>query len=167
MPIDCTQHPDQFSGFPKSAAGGLITGRLQHGVPLRQLLGIQLASYSKHVDIRGPEVVLHDASAICFATLINELAVNAARCGALSLPTGRVSLQWFIDAQSEPATLRFLWEETGRPSVVSPKQAGSGRTNIEALARDFEKLRIDYFPGGLECEVELPLGEDQQKEEIK
>jgi two-component sensor histidine kinase len=163
MPIDCTQHSDQFGGFFKSAAGGLIAGCPEHGVPLRQLLKIQLASFSEQVDIRGPEVVLHDASATCFATLINELAVNAAESGALSLPTGRVSLQWFTDEQSEPATLRFRWEETGGPNVVSPKQAGLGRTNIEALAIGFDKLRIDHCPGGLKCEAELPLGEAQQR----
>lgn len=163
MPIDWTQHSDQFGGFFKSAAGGLIAGCPEHGVPLRQLLKIQLASFSKQVDIRGPEVVLHEASATCFATLINELAVNASRCGALSLPTGRVSLQWFINEQNEPATLRFRWEETGGPNVVSPKQAGLGRTNIEALVLGFEKLRIDRSPGGLKCEVEG----SPTKEEIK
>jgi hypothetical protein len=103
MPIDCT-HSDQFCGFFKFAAGGLIAGYPEHGVPLRQLLGVQLASFSKQVDISGTEVILHIASAICLATLINELAVNAAKRGALSLSTGKVSLQWFIDEQSDPAT---------------------------------------------------------------
>ena len=52
--------------------GGLFAGCPEHGVLLRQLLGVQLASFSKRVDIRGTEVVLHDDSAMCFATLINE-----------------------------------------------------------------------------------------------
>ena len=157
MPIDCTQHSNQSSGFFKSAAGGLIAGWPEHGVPLRQLLGLQLASFSKQVDIRGPGVVLRDTSAICFATLINELAVNAARWGALSLPTGRVSLRWFIDEQSEPATLRFVWEETGRPSVVSRKQFDP--RYLEEIARDLGKARIDFLPGELKCEVVMLLDE--------
>lgn len=76
MPIDCTQHSDQFGGFFKSAAVVSFAGCPEHGVPLRQLLKVQLASFSKQVGIRGPEVVLHDASATCLAALINELAVN-------------------------------------------------------------------------------------------
>jgi two-component sensor histidine kinase len=158
MPIDCT-HSDQFCGFFKFAAGGLIAGYPEHGVPLRQLLGVQLASFSKQVDISGTEVILHIASAICLATLINELAVNAAKRGALSLSTGKVSLQWFIDEQSDPATLRFLWEETGGPTAVSRKRAGFNRANIEEMARALGKPQIDYFPGGLRCEVELLLDE--------
>lgn len=159
MPIDCTEHSNQFSGFFKSAAGGLIDGCPEHGVPLRQLFGVQLAAFSKQIDIRGPEVVLDIAPAICFAALVNELAVNAARVGALSLSTGRVSLKWFIEEESDPATFRFLWEETGGPRVVSLKRSGYGRTNVEEVARDLGTPRIDYLPGGLKCEVVLPLHE--------
>jgi two-component sensor histidine kinase len=157
MPIDRTQHSSQFRGFFKSAAGGLIAGCPEPGVPLRQLLGVQLASFSEQVDIRGTEVLLREASAICFATLINELAVNAARCGPLSLPSGRVSLQWFIDEQSESATLRFLWEETGRPSVVSRKQCDPG--HLVEIARDLGKPRVDFSPDGLKFEVVMLLDE--------
>jgi len=159
MPIDRTQHADQFSGFFKSATGGLIAGCPEHGVPLRQLLGVQLASFSKQVAIRGPEVVLREGSAICFATLINELAVNAARYGALSLPTGRVSLQWFIDDQSEPATLHFLWQETGQPSVVSRKRVEFGPKHMDEITRHLGKPRIDFLLSGLKCEVVMLLDE--------
>ena len=88
---------------------------------LLELLGVQLASFSKQIDIGGTEIVLHIAPAIYLATLINELAVNAVRRGALSLCSGRVSLQWSIDEQSDPAALRLRWEETGRP-VSSPER---------------------------------------------
>lgn len=97
------------------------------------------------------------ATGICFATLINELAVSSARCGALSLPSGRVSLQCFIDEQNEPVTLRFLWEETGRPSVVSRKQGGFDPTHLEEIARDLGEPRINFFPGGLKFEVVMRL----------
>jgi hypothetical protein len=69
----------------------------------------------------------------------------------------RVSLQWFIDEQSDPVTLRFLWEETEGPSVVSPTRAD--RTSIEEMARGLGKSRIDYRSGRLKYEVEVPLDE--------
>jgi two-component sensor histidine kinase len=130
-------------------------------MPLRQLLGVQLAAFSKQIDIQGAEVVLDMARAINFATLINELAVNAARIGALSLPRGKVSLKWFIEEQSSPTTsttFRFLWEETGGPSVVST-EARFGQSNVEEMARELGKSRIDFFPGEFRFELVLPLDE--------
>ena len=132
MPIECSHNSDQFCGVFESAAGGFIADSAAPVVSLLELLGVQLASFSKQIDIGGTEIVLHIAPAIYLATLINELAVNAVRRGALSLCSGRVSLQWSIDEQSDPAALRLRWEETGRP-VSSPERTEFSRANIEAL----------------------------------
>jgi two-component sensor histidine kinase len=157
MPIDCTQASDPICGLFESATGG-------YGMPLRQLLGVQLAAFSKQIDIQGAEVVLDMARAINFATLINELAVNAARIGALSLPSGKVSLKWFIEEQSSPTTFRFLWEETGGPSVVST-ETRFGQSNVEEMARELGKSRIDFFPGEFRFELVLPLDEVSSPEQ--
>lgn len=149
MPIGCTQAFDPICGLFESATGG-------YGMPLKQLLGVQLAAFSKQIDIQGAEVVLDMARAINFATLVNELAVNAAKIGALSLPRGKVSLKWFIEDQTSPATFRFLWEETGGPRVVSTKQ-WFGQSNVEEMARELGKSRIDFVPGELRFELVLPL----------
>ena len=114
MPIGRTQDSDQFCDVFKSANGDLITGYSGHGVPLRRLLGVQLVSFNDHVDIRGPEVVLHDVSAICFAT-----------------PPYRESVTSVVRRRAErapPSAFRFLWEETGGPSVVFA-EAGLARPN--------------------------------------
>ena len=94
----------------------------ERGVPLRRLLEAQLAAFYKQVDIGGP--------ALSFATLINELAVTAARYGALLVSAGKVSLHWTVDEKSDPSTLVFLWEETGGRRVVSRTRAGLDWTNI-------------------------------------
>ena len=147
----------QFDRFIKSPANGIIAVSAEQGVPLRRLLEAQLAAFDKQLDVSGPEVILDAAPALSFATLINELAVNAARYGALSVSAGKVSLHWTIDEKSDPSTLMFLWEETGGRRVVSRTRAGLDWTNIEALVRDLGKSRIDYASGGLKYELEVPL----------
>lgn len=151
MPINRAHSSYPICGLFESATGG-------YGVPLRQLLGVQLAAFSRQIDIQGAEVVLDMARAINFATLVNELAVNAARSGALSLPRGKVSLKWFIEEQSSPTTFRFLWEETGGPSAVST-EARSGQSNVKEMARELGNSRIDFVPGELRFELVLPLDE--------
>ena len=159
MPIDSAQDSEQFCRSFNSAASSAIAVWPEHALLLRQLLETQLAAFSKQVDIQGAEVILRLAPAIKFATLINELAVNAAKYGALSVSRGRVSLHWSIDEQSDPPALLFRWEETGGSSVGLPRRTGIGRTDIEAMARDLGKTRVDYGPGGLKCDVQMPLDE--------
>jgi len=81
----------QFDRFIESPANGAIAVSPQQGVPLRRLLEAQLAAFYKQIDIDGPEVILDVAPALGFATLINELAVTAARYGALSVSAGKVA----------------------------------------------------------------------------
>ncbi|MGA8295284.1 MAG: hypothetical protein WB820_22925, partial [Rhodoplanes sp.] len=124
----------QFDRFIESPANGIIVVSPEQGVPLRRLLEAQLAAFDKQLDVSGPEVILDAAPALSFATLINELAVSAARYGALSVSAGKVSLHWTVDEKSDPSTLVFLWEETAGRRVVSRTRAGLDWTNIEALA---------------------------------
>jgi two-component sensor histidine kinase len=49
-------------------------------------------------EIKGPDVDLDDKVFTGLALLFHELATNAAKHGALSVPDGRVALNWEIDA---------------------------------------------------------------------
>ena len=101
----------QFDRFIELPANGIIVVSSEQGVPLRRLLEAQLAGFDKQLDVSGPEVILDAAPALSFATLINELAVSAARYGALSVSAGKVSLHWTVDEKSDPSTLMFLWRK--------------------------------------------------------
>ena len=154
---NCIPTVEQFQGFFQSAANGGVAGGPKQGVPLRQLLGAQLAAFAKQVDIDRTEVILRHGAVLGFATLINELAVNAVRHGALSVPAGRVSIRWTIEKNDHPATLRFRWEETGGPSVVSPMRVELDRMIIAEMAKGPGKFRSDYSSDALKFELELLL----------
>ena len=54
---------------------------------------------------------------------LHELAPNAAKYGALSAPTGRVSIAWQYDRKTSPFLGKTL-QERGGPEVVPPTRKG-------------------------------------------
>ena len=65
---------------------------------LRELVRSQLAAYidrgGGQVAIEGPDVALKPEAAQNLGLALHELAANAAKFGALSVPDGRVSIIW-------------------------------------------------------------------------
>ena len=93
--------------------------------------------------------------------VLHELATNAARHGALSVPGGRVSLTWTLDERADRLTLRWV-EEGGppvRPSAAAPAH-GFGSRVIEATVSGQlgGALRVEWDPAGLRCTLSLPGG---------
>ena len=58
----------------------------------------ELAPYtsSNNTCIEGAEVILKAQAAQVTASVLHELATNAAKYGALSKPEGRVSIRWYL-----------------------------------------------------------------------
>ncbi len=55
------------------------------------------------------------------AVTLHELATNAAKYGSLSVPDGRVHLQWMHQSGDE---LKLRWTETGGPIVQDANTQG-------------------------------------------
>jgi PAS domain S-box-containing protein len=115
----------------------------------------QVASpYGERFDLQGPEVRLPSKPAVAMALALHELATNAAKYGALSLPGGRVSLDWTLDDE----TLRVTWRESGGPPVTPPERTGFGvRLIRRGLAIELgAQVELDYAPDGLVCRIAAP-----------
>src|SRR5262249_13043010 len=54
--------------------------------------------------------------------------------------------------------LGFKWRETGGPPVVAPTRHGFGTTLVKAT---FPDARIDYAVEGVNCEIDIPLVQDE------
>jgi two-component sensor histidine kinase len=63
----------------------------------------------------------------------HELATNAAKHGALSVPEGRVNVSWLLDGEADARMLTLRWEETGGPLVAQPTSRGFGTKVLEQL----------------------------------
>jgi PAS domain S-box-containing protein len=109
--------------------------------------------------IDGPDVRLQPQSALAFAMALQELATNAAKYGALSVPGGDVAIRWRLEPGPGSVRLRFQWQESGGPPVRPPKRRGFGSRLIErTLAEDTGgRVEIAYSPGGVELKLTMPL----------
>ena len=103
------------------------------GADLRNLVTQELAPYCQdgegRVRIDGPSMLLEPNAAQTIAVTLHELATNAAKYGALSVPNGRVQVEW----SSADGQLVFRWIETGGPPVKPPARQGFGTRVMESM----------------------------------
>ena len=148
-----------------ATAHSLLTQSGQGEVSLRTILRTELAPYDRGdggLVIAGRDVALTPKASLALAMAIHELASNAAKYGALCLPSGRLAVEWTVAAEAGASLLTLTWTETGGPAVSPPTRRGFGTTLIErALAYELDaKVSREFLAGGLRCAVSLPLTED-------
>jgi two-component sensor histidine kinase len=100
---------------------------------------------------------------------LHELATNAAKYGALSVPDGRVEVAWSIDrVDHRRRMVEIVWRERGGPAVRPPELRGFGSRLIESgLAREFgSTVSLDFAPAGVECRICLPLAASDASHEL-
>ncbi len=89
--------------------------------------------------------------------MLNELATNAAKHGALSSPDGSVDIRWAMDED----TLVLTWRERDGPAIAGPPLA-RGFGNVLARAGIEGQLggtiAYDWQPEGLIVAIRLPMG---------
>lgn len=120
-----------------------------------------LLSGPERIRMAGPAVPLSPRLAVVLSMIVHEIATNAAKYGALSNETGRVTLDWEIMEDTPKPRLRLIWTETGGPPVTAPVQRGFGSRLIERSARDQlgGEATVDFLPRGVVCTVICALDE--------
>ena len=112
----------------------------------------------------GPDIALSPKAAEVLTLAIHELATNAVKYGALSVPTGRVTVRWSTFEKRGGSWLAFDWTEEGaparpQPTADTPRRRGFGSELIEGRIpyelRGRGKVTIE--PGGARCHLEFPL----------
>jgi PAS domain S-box-containing protein len=137
-----------------------LLGQTQwNGASLQNLIDEELAAIIGRGRIEGPPVTLTAEATQTFALVLHELATNAAKYGALSVPKGEVVVSWGIRGEGDQACLRFLWRERGGPPVAPPQREGFGRMLlVDVAALDFAtRPRLAFDKEGLRYEFEAPL----------
>ena len=88
------------------------------------------------VEMSGPDLLLTPVAAQYLGMALHELATNAAKYGALSIPTGKVRIEWRMAGPQDARRFRMSWVESGGAPVSPPKAAGFGRLVIERMAAE-------------------------------
>ncbi len=90
----------------------------------------------ERIIVQGPEVHLPSKSVQILALALHELATNARKYGALSVPSGQLSVRWTVLAEGHNRMLELEWHEIGlapRNKKAAAPRIGFGRTLIEEL----------------------------------
>lgn len=106
----------------------------------------------ERIKVDGPSLHLSRAAAINLALVVNELATNAIKYGALSSPAGTIHLDW---SAVEGGVLSLRWRETGGPLIQAPARSGFGTRMIKACVHGKGSANFDFDPDGLRCEISM------------
>jgi PAS domain S-box-containing protein len=156
---------EAFSGRLQalSLAHNLLTEGVWQSTSLRELIAAELRPYDlARFSIDGPDFDLSPKQAIAFAMIVHELATNAAKYGALSVPPGKVSLRWSLKPQDGCTIGEFDWKEQGGPAVEAPDRHGFGSQLIKSSAQELGgRCTILLEATGLHCMIGFKLQWDK------
>jgi len=141
----------------------LLIAREWHGASMTELVRAQLAPFaekaSARIEISGPELDLKPNVVHSLTLALHELATNAAKYGALSMPDGRVSIAWELCGPTgEQQRFHMSWRESNGPPVSPPARKGFGHIVIsEMVASSLRgEVHLDYAPEGLSWSIDMP-----------
>jgi two-component sensor histidine kinase len=101
-------------------------------------------------DMVGSDVGISRETAVGLCLVLHELATNATKYGALSVPSGSVGLRWTISK----GKVSMLWQERGGPPVEHPTRTGFGsRLFKRVMPEGSVNLRFD--PVGVRADIEF------------
>ncbi|HEX7758951.1 MAG TPA: HWE histidine kinase domain-containing protein [Caulobacteraceae bacterium] len=135
-------------------AHDLLNANAWTATDLRELMERSLEGAAGAVTLEGPSspVMVLPERAMTLAIIFNELATNAAKHGAHSVPGGTVTLSWAILGDR----VDIRWVERGGPVVTPPKRQGFGSRILRAGVGGRDgAARLEYDPGGLKVRLTL------------
>ena len=141
-------------------AHNLLLARDWAGADLDELAREQIAPFKPHAEemlkIEGPKVMLKPGQVIALGAVLHELATNAYKYGALSVPNGSVELGWSLTRKDGIDHVELTWHERGGPRVRRPLKKGLGSRIIQ---RGLPNATIAwrFAPEGVSCDIDLAL----------
>ncbi|MGI2033134.1 sensor histidine kinase [Rhizobium panacihumi] len=137
-------------------------------IDLRSLIEIEIEPYTtpdrQPFSLTGSSVQLQPMRATALGLVINELATNALKHGALSVPGGRVEIVWLVVGSE----LTLLWAETDGPTVVEGALPNQGSGLISRLVERQLHGRLDHVlaRSGARCQVTFAIDASGIRENV-
>ena len=142
----------------------LLADQRWDGASLHALLDGELGVFADgedgQVTVAGAPLRLAPEVTQPLAMAVHEMATNAVRHGALSVPEGRLAIAWRVVTGESGRTLRVTWDERGGPPVPrEPARRGFGAMVIDGTieAQLGGLIERRWARDGLSCIIEVPL----------
>jgi PAS domain S-box-containing protein len=139
----------------------LLSAAGWQSVGLDALVRNEFAPYAtgSNATASGPDVLLNSAETQAVARVLHELATNAAKYGALSIPDGRVAVHWDVKPNGAGTDLTLVWRELGGPPVTCEHSSSYGTNLIRNLVPHELGGRVDlvFAREGVNCTIEIPI----------
>jgi PAS domain S-box-containing protein len=140
----------------------LLTQQHWQHASLRDLVLKELEPYghrSPSFSVDSDDIQLHPRMALAFGLMFHELATNAVKYGALSVPGGHIHVSWTVSADDGQPRLRVCWVESGGPTVVAPTRRGMGTRLLDTAVADGMDGRttLEFDPAGIRYMIDVPL----------
>lgn len=100
-----------------------------------------------NITLHGPDVDLENSAVVPLSLALHELCTNAAKYGALSADSGKVSIEWGPSGETD---VILHWRETEGPKVTPPSRRGMG-TLLLRPQRGLKDVKLHFHEDGVQC----------------
>lgn len=158
---------DRIGGLAQSH--DLLVRDNWQGADLASLVRAQIGPFvglmRERVSVRGPDIFLSPNAVQYVGMALHELATNASKHGALSIPAGRIAISWRVEGD----VFDMEWSESGGPAVRNMAQDGFGRIVIEKMvARALEaSASIDWRQEGIVWRLTAPRAQIEPRQALR
>jgi len=138
-------------------AHNLLAERGWANISVEELVRLQVTPFAAtRIALNGPDIRLPAKVVQPVALVLHELAVNAARHGALAKPQGKLSIDWAPGPADDGFRLR--WKEVGAGPLPKPTKRGFGTVIVGAMVEKQLRGHVEktWFDDGLLIEIEVP-----------
>ncbi len=138
-----------------AASHDLLVSHSWYGAGIDELVRAHLAQTidptSSQIVMDGEQLHVSADTAQNLGLALHELTTNAAKYGALSVPTGQVLVSW----RRDDGKVSLRWKETGGPRVTEPEGKGFGQVMLERLVGPSldGSVVLNFEEDGVFCEI--------------
>lgn len=132
-----------------------LTEESPENVHLTNIVTAGLRSHGERINVSGPAILVSARKAQTLALVINELATNAAKYGALSVSSGRVEVAWAITNHR----FSLNWSEIDGPPAQPPGKQGFGSIIITSVIGSELGCdpTLEYRQSGFRYQLDCPV----------
>lgn len=112
--------------------------------------------------LNGSDIEIGPRATLSLSLLLHELGTNAVKHGSLSVPKGRVEIEWVIRSEPDGDVFHLVWRERGGPPPSQPSGRGFGSRIIRMGLIGTGGVELGYGSDGFEAAMSASLSQMQQ-----